>query len=148
MKVILLADVKGTGKKGQLVNASDGYANNFLLPKKLALAATNENINNLKLQKKAEEKKKAEELAAAKELGAKLAEKDIKVTVKAGENGKVFGSVTNKEIAAAIEAQAGLVVDKKKIVINDPIKMVGTRHVNIKLHPEVTVEVKVIITEG
>ncbi len=148
MKVILLADVKGTGKKGQLVNASDGYANNFLLPKKLALAATNENINNLKLQKKAEEKKKAEELAAAKELGAKLAEKDIKVTVKAGENGKVFGSVTNKEIAAAIEAQTGLVVDKKKIVINDPIKMVGTRHVNIKLHPEVTVEVKVIITEG
>ncbi len=148
MKVILLADVKGTGKKGQLVNASDGYANNFLLPKKLAVAATNENINNLKLQKKAEEKKKAEELAAAKELGAKLAEKDIKVTVKAGENGKVFGSVTNKEIAAAIEAQTGLVVDKKKIVINDPIKMVGTRHVNIKLHPEVTVEVKVIITEG
>ena len=148
MKVILLADVKGTGKKGQLVNASDGYANNFLLPKKLALAATNENINNLKLQKRAEEKKKAEELAAAKELGAKLAEKDIKVTVKAGENGKVFGSVTNKEIAAAIEAQTGLVVDKKKIVINDPIKMVGTRHVNIKLHPEVTVEVKVIITEG
>ena len=148
MKVILLADVKGTGKKGQLVNASDGYANNFLLPKKLALAATNENINNLKLQKKAEEKKKAEELAAAKELGAKLAEKDIKVTVKAGENGKVFGSVTNKEIAAAIEAQTGLVVDKKKIVINDPIKMVGTRHVNIKLHREVTVEVKVIITEG
>lgn len=148
MKVILLADVKGTGKKGQLVNASDGYANNFLLPKKLALAATNENINNLKLQKKAEEKKKAEELAAAKELGVKLAEKDIKVTVKAGENGKVFGSVTNKEIAAAIEAQTGLVVDKKKIVINDPIKMVGTRHVNIKLHPEVTVEVKVIITEG
>lgn len=148
MKVILLADVKGAGKKGQLVNASDGYANNFLFPKKLALAATNENINNLKLQKKAEEKKKAEELAAAKELGEKLAEKDIKVTVKAGENGKVFGSVTNKEIAAAIEAQTGLVVDKKKIVINDAIKMVGTRLVNIKLHPEVTVEVKVIITEG
>ena len=148
MKVILLADVKGAGKKGQLVNASDGYANNFLFPKKLALAATNENINNLKLQKKAEEKKKAEELAAAKELGEKLAEKDIKVTVKAGENGKVFGSVTNKEIAAAIEAQTGLVVDKKKIVIKEAIKMVGTSHVNIKLHPAVTVEVKVIITDG
>ncbi|MCJ7856405.1 50S ribosomal protein L9 [Lachnospiraceae bacterium NSJ-143] len=148
MKVILLEDVKGTGKKGQLVNASDGYANNFLLPKKLAVAATNENINSLKLQKKAEEKKKAEELAAAKELAQKLEKTDVKIAVKSGDNGKLFGSVTNKEIAAAIEAQTGLVIDKKKIVLNDQIKMVGTRHVNVKLHPEVTVEVKVIISEA
>ena len=148
MKVILLEDVKGTGKKGQLVNASDGYANNFLLPKKLAVAAINENINSLKLQKKAEEKKKAEELAAAKELAQKLEKTDVKIAVKSGDNGKLFGSVTNKEIAAAIEAQTGLVIDKKKIVLNDQIKMVGTRHVNVKLHPEVTVEVKVIISEA
>ena len=145
MKVILLADVKGAGKKGQLVNASDGYANNFLFPKKLALAATNENINNLKLQKKAEEKKKAEELAAAKELGEKLAEKDIKVTVKAGENGKVFGSVTNKEIADALAKQTGMDIDKKKISFDAPIKMVGRRIVKIKLHPQVTVELAVEI---
>ena len=148
MKVILLEDVKGTGKKGQIVNASDGYANNFLFPKKLAVAATNDNLNSIKLQKKAEEKRKAEELAAAKELAEKLTNKDIKISVKTGDNGKLFGSVTNKEIAAAIEEQTGLVIDKKKIVLNDQIKMVGTRHVNIKLHPEVTAEVKVIISEA
>ena len=148
MKVILLEDVKGTGKKGQIVNASDGYANNFLVPKKLAVAATNDNLNSIKLQKKAEDKRKAEELAAAKELAEKLTNKDIKISVKTGDNGKLFGSVTNKEIAAAIEQQTGLVIDKKKIVLNDQIKMVGTRHVNIKLHPEVTAEVKVIISEA
>ena len=148
MKVILLEDVKGTGKKGQIVNASDGYANNFLFPKKLAVAATNDNLNSIKLQKKAEDKRKAEELAAAKELAEKLTNKDIKISVKTGDNGKLFGSVTNKEIAAAIEQQTGLVIDKKKIVLNDQIKMVGTRHVNIKLHPEDTAEVKVIISEA
>ena len=148
MKVILLEDVKGTGKKGQIVNASDGYANNFLFPKKLAVAATNDNLNSIKLQKKTEDKRKAEELAAAKELAEKLTNKDIKISVKTGDNGKLFGSVTNKEIAAAIEQQTGLVIDKKKIVLNDQIKMVGTRHVNIKLHPEVTAEVKVIISEA
>ncbi len=148
MKVILLEDVKGTGKKGQIVNASDGYANNFLFPKKLAVAATNDNLNSIKLQKKAEDKRKAEELAAAKELAEKLTNKDIKISVKTGDNGKLFGSVTNKEIAAAIEQQTGLVIDKKKIVLNDQIKMVGTRHVNVKLHPEVTAEVKVIISEA
>ena len=148
MKLILLEYVKGTGKKGQIVNASDGDANNFLFPKKLAVAATNDNLNSIKLQKKAEDKRKAEELAAAKELAEKLTNKDIKISVKTGDNGKLFGSVTNKEIAAAIEQQTGLVIDKKKIVLNDQIKMVGTRHVNIKLHPEVTAEVKVIISEA
>ena len=148
MKVILLEDVKGTGKKGQIVNASDGYANNFLFPKKLAVAATNDNLNSIKLQKKAEDKRKAEELSADKEHAEKLTNKDIKISVKTGDNGKLFGSVTNKEIAAAIEQQTGLVIDKKKIVLNDQIKMVGTRHVNIKLHPEVTAEVKVIISEA
>lgn len=108
----------------------------------------NDNLNSIKLQKKAEDKRKAEELAAAKELAEKLTNKDIKISVKTGDNGKLFGSVTNKEIAAAIEQQTGLVIDKKKIVLNDQIKMVGTRHVNIKLHPEVTAEVKVIISEA
>ena len=112
MKVILLQDVKGAGKKGQLVNASDGYANNFLIPKKLAVEATNDNLNNLKLQKMAEEKRKAQELAAAKELAAKLENVKVNVSVKTGDNGRVFGSVTNKEISAAIEEQTGLKVGK------------------------------------
>ena len=148
MKLILLEDVKSVGKKGDIVNKNDGYALNYLIPKKLAVEATKANMNDLELKKKAEEKRKKEELEEAKKIAEQLNDKVVKVSVKAGENGKVFGSVTNKEIAAAIEAQTGLVVDKKKIVINDAIKMVGTRHVNIKLHPEVTVEVKVIITEG
>ena len=148
MKVILLEDVKGTGKKGQIVNASDGYANNFLFPKKLAVAATNDNLNSIKLQKKAEDKRKAEELAAAKELAEKLTNKDIKISVKTGDNGKLFGSVTNKEIAAAIEQQTGLVIDKKKIVLNDQIKMVGEKTVAVKLHPQVTAELKVVIAEA
>jgi len=148
MKVILLQDVKSVGKKGQIVNASDGYATNFLFPKKLAVAATNENLNNLKLQQKAEEKKKAEELANAKELCEKLEKSEVKIAVKTGDNGKLFGSVTNKEIAEALKEQYNLAIDKKKIVLNDQIKMVGTRHVNVKLHPEVTAEVKVVITEA
>ena len=148
MKVILLQDVKGAGKKGQLVNASDGYANNFLIPKKLAVEATNDNLNNLKLENMAEQKRKAQELAAAIELAAKLVNVKVNVSVKTGDNGRVFGSVTNKEISAAIEEQTGLKVDKKKIVIADPIKMVGTRHVTAKLHPEVSAEITVIISEG
>lgn len=146
MKIILLADVKGVGKKGETINANDGYARNFLLPKKLGVEATNANINTLNLQKKAEEKRKAEELAAAKELAAKLESVTVIVSVKTGENGRVFGSVTNKEIAAAIEKQFGLKIDKKKIVVADQIKMVGERHVDVKLHPSVTAELKVKIT--
>ena len=145
MKIILLADVKGVGKKGETINANDGYARNFLLPKKLGVEATNANINTLNLQKKAEEKRKADELAAAKELGAKLESMTVTVAVKTGENGRVFGSVTNKEIAAAIEMQFGLKIDKKKIVVSDSIKMVGERHVDVKLHPAVTAELKVKI---
>ncbi len=146
MKVILIEDVKGTGKKGQIVNASDGYANNFLFPKKLALAATNENMNNLKQKQKAEERRKAEELAAAKEIAEQLLKHEIKISVKTGENGKLFGSVTNKEIAAAIEEQTGIVIDKKKIS-NDQIKTVGEKQVSVKLHTEVTANIKVIISQ-
>ena len=146
MKLILLEDVKGVGKKGDVVNKNDGYALNFLIPKKLAVEATKSNINDLELKKKADERRKKEDYEEAKELGEKLKEKIVKVSVKAGENGKVFGSVTNKEISAALLQQTGIDIDKKKITFNDPIKMVGRRTVKVKLHPKVTVELTVEIS--
>lgn len=145
MKLILLEDVKGVGKKGDVVNKNDGYSLNFLIPKKLAVEATKSNINDLELKKKADERRKKEEYEEAKELGEKLKDKIVKVSVKAGENGKVFGSVTNKEISAALLQQTGIDIDKKKITFNDPIKMVGRRTVKVKLHPKVTVELTVEI---
>lgn len=147
MKVILLEDVKNVGKKGQLVNASDGYAKNFLFPKKLAVEATKSNINDLELKKKAEEKRKQQELEEAKELAKQMEAKEVIVSVKTGENGKTFGSVTNKEIAEALEKQTGLKVDKKKIVLEEPIKMVGSRTVIVKIHPQVNAEINVKIME-
>ena len=146
MKLILLEDVKGVGKKGDVVNKNDGYALNFLIPKKLAVEATKSNINDLELKKKADERRKKEEYEEAKELGEKLKDKIVKVSVKAGESGKVFGSVTNKEISAALLQQTGIDIDKKKITFNDPIKMVGRRTVKVKLHPKVTVELTVEIS--
>lgn len=146
MKLILLEDVKGVGKKGDVVNKNDGYALNFLIPKKLAVEATKSNINDLELKKKADERRKKEEYEEAKELGEKLKDKIVKVSVKAGENGKVFGSVTNKEISAALLQQTGIDIDKKKITFNDTIKMVGRRTVKVKLHPKVTVELTVEIS--
>ena len=145
MKLILLEDVKGVGKKGDVINKSDGYATNFLIPKKLAVEATKANINDLELKKRSEEKRKKEELDEARKLGDILKDKVVKVSVKAGENGRVFGSVTNKEIAAALLKQTGIDIDKKKISFDDPIKMVGRRIVKIKLHPQVSVEMAVEI---
>ncbi len=145
MKLILLEDVKGVGKKGDIVNKNDGYAINYLIPKKLAVEATKSNINDLELKKKADERRKKEEYEEAKALGDKIKDKVVKVSVKAGENGKVFGSVTNKEIAAALLSQTGIDIDKKKITFDDPIKMVGRRTVKVKLHPQVTVEMAVEI---
>lgn len=145
MKLILLEDVKGVGKKGDIVNKNDGYAINFLIPKKLAVEATNANLNDLELKKKSEAKRKKEEFEEAQRLGAELNDKVVKVKVKAGENGKVFGSVTNKEIASALLEQTGIDIDKKKISFDDPIKMVGRRIVKVKLHPQVTVELTVEI---
>ena len=145
MKLILLEDVKGVGKKGDIVNKNDGYALNFLIPKKLAVEATKSNMNDLELKKKSDAKRKQEELDAAKKIGDEIKDKVVKVSVKAGENGKVFGSVTNKEIAAALLQQTGIEVDKKKFVFDDPIKMVGKRIVKVKLHPQVTVEMAVEI---
>lgn len=148
MKVILLEDVKNVGKKGSLLNVSEGYARNFLFPKKMALEATKTNMNELEMKKRNEEKRKQEELEEAQALANRLEEKAIQIAVKTGENGKLFGAVTNKEIAIALEEQTGLAVDKKKIVLDEPIRMVGTKHVGIKLHQNVTAELKVEIIEG
>ncbi|MCI5899550.1 MAG: 50S ribosomal protein L9 [Firmicutes bacterium] len=145
MKVILIEDVKALGKKGDTVNVSDGYARNMLFPKKLALEANAKNINDLKLKKAHEEKVAKEQLAQAQSFAEQLAQAQVKVSVKVGEGGKVFGSVSSKEIAEAAKAQLGYEIDKKKILMTAPIKMVGTTSVSIKLHPKVTAELKVVV---
>ena len=148
MKVILLEDVKSVGKKGELVNTSDGYAKNFLFPKKLAVEATKSNLNEFELKQKAEAKRKKEELEQAQKMAKELEDKIVTVKVKTGENGKLFGSVTNKEVAEEIVKQTGLKIDKKKVSIGDPIKMVGERTAVIKLHPNVAGEITIKIVEG
>ncbi len=148
MKVILLEDVKSLGKKGEIVNVSDGYARNFVLPKHVGVEATEKNKNELKLQKQHEGKLAAERLAQAKELAVKLDGLTIEVSMKAGENGKVFGSVASKEIAEQASKQHGLSLDKKKIVLEEPIKSFGMHDVSIKLHPEVTGTLHVKVKEA
>lgn len=143
MKVILLEDVKNVGKKGEIVEVSDGLARNVLIKKKQAVEATGKSMNDLKLQKANQEKVAAENLAAAQELGAKLEKSSITLKVKVGEGGKLFGSISNKEIAEAVKVQLGLEVDKKKIQITTPLKNVGTMDVAIKLHTKVTAQLKV-----
>ena len=147
MKVILLQDVKSLGKKGEIVNVNDGYARNFILPKKLVAEATAKNLNDLKLQKNNEKKVAQENLDAAKELAAELAAGKVELAIKVGEGGRTFGSVSSKEIAAAVKDQMKLDVDKKKIVLKENIKTLGTHIVNVKLHPEVTAELKVVVKE-
>ena len=148
MRVILLEDVKSVGKKGELVNASDGYAKNFLFPKKLAVEATKSNLNDFELKQKAEAKRKKEELEQAQNMAKELENKTVTVKVKTGENGKLFGSVTNKEVAEEIVKQRGMEIDKKKVSIGDPIKMVGERTAVIKLHPKVSAEITIKIVEA
>lgn len=143
MKVILLDDVRKVGKKGDLVEVSDGYARNVLFRQKKAMEATKKSINEIELKNKAEVKRKAEELVAAKELGEKIKGMEVVVKVKAGEGGRVFGSVSTKEIVREAKNQLGLDVDKKKLVLKDPIKSLGTHLVPLKLHPKVTSEIKV-----
>lgn len=138
MKVILLEDVKTLGKKGEIVNVNDGYARNYILPKKLGLEANGKNLNDLKLQQKNEEKVAREKLEAAQALANELSDKSITVKIQAGVEGKVFGSISSKEIALEAKRQLNLEIDKKKIVIPDAIKSLGTYNVNIKLHKDVT----------
>ena len=147
MKVILLQDVKSLGKKGEIVNVNDGYARNFILPKKMGVEATGKNLNDLKLQKNNEKKVAQENLEAAKELAAELAAGKVELSIKVGEGGRTFGSVSSKEIAAAVKEQMNLEVDKKKIQLKEAIKSLGTHIVNMKLHPEVTAELKVVVRE-
>ena len=148
MKVILLQDVKSLGKKDQIVDVTDGYARNFVLPKKLGLEATPKNINDLKLKKAHEDKVAAENLAAAQALAAKINEEEITLSIKVGEGGRTFGSVSSKEIAEACKNQLGHEIDKKKIVMKDSIKSVGSFEVDIKLHTKVTAKLSVKVVEG
>ena len=147
MKVILLQDVKSVGKKGDILDANDGYARNFLLPKKMAVPATPDNLNNLKLQKNNQEKVAQEQLEAAQNLAKELESKEVVLAIKAGEGGRTFGSVSSKEIAQAFKEQCGVEIDKKKIVLADPIKTFGTFEVKVKLHPKVTGTLKVKVKE-
>lgn len=148
MKVVLLQDVKKVGKKGEIVDVSDGYARNFLFVKKLGKEATSTAINDVKLKSAADERKKAEELEEAKSLGEKLKASSIKVYMKAGEGGRTFGSISTKEIAATIKEQLDIEIDKKKLVLKDPIKSLGSYVVQIKLHPKVTSEITVKVEEA
>ncbi len=147
MKIILLKDVKSLGKKGDLVEVSTGYARNYILPKKLGVEATGKNINDLKLQKAHQDKMAAEQLEAARELKEELEKKELALSIKVGDNGKAFGAISSKELAQAVKDQLGLTVDKKKIVIDEPIKTLGSHEVKMKLHPKVTAALKVKVTE-
>ena len=147
MQVVLLEDVKALGKKGQIVNVNDGYARNFILPKKLGVEANSKNLNDLKLKKANEDRIAQEQYEAAKELGKEIEAGKIEVSIKTGEGGKAFGSVSSKEIAAEVKSQMDLDIDKKKIQLKEPIKTLGTHTVSIRLHPKVTADLKVVVTE-
>jgi len=146
MKVVLIQDVKSLGKKGDVVEVSEGYGRNFLVGKKMAVEATAANLNTLKLQKANADKIAAEQLAQAQDLAKKLSDTEVTLKIKAGENGKTFGSVTSKEIGQAL-SEKGIEVDKKKIVLADPIKEFGSYDVKVKLHKDVQTTVKVNVTE-
>ena len=148
MKVILLQDVKALGKKGEVVNVNDGYTRNFILPKKLGVEANGKNLNDLKLQKNNEAKVAQEHLDAAKKLAEELKAGKVVLTMKVGEGGRTFGSVSSKEIAEAVKEQMHLDIDKKKIQLKEQIKTLGTHIVSVKLHPEVTAELNVSVKEA
>ena len=148
MKVILLEDVKSLGKKGQLVDVSDGYARNFILSKKKGIEASAKNMNDLKLQKAHEDKLAAQRLEEAKLFAAEIAKAEVVLELKVGEGGKLFGAVSSKEIAQAAKEQLNMELDKKKLVLPNPIKTVGTTSVSVKLHPQVTAELKVVVKEA
>lgn len=143
MKVILKVDIKGVGKKGELINASDGYARNYLLPRDYAVEATEGNITSLKEKKDAEKFKKEAELKEARETAKKLSDLSVIFKVKTGENGRLFGSITSKDISEEIKKQHGFDIEKRKIVMDEAIKSVGTYNIEIKIYPEVSAKLKV-----
>lgn len=148
MKIILLQDEKKLGKKGDIIEASEGYARNYILPKKIGVEATSKNMNDLKLQKANEEKKAQQLLEDAKQLAEVLSSKQVVVKMKAGEGGRAFGSVSSKEIVTAFKEQHNIELDKKKIVLADSLKNFGSYEVSIKLHPQVTGKFTVKVTEA
>ena len=148
MKVILLQDVKSLGKKGEIVNVSDGYARNLILPKRLGVEATPKNLNDLKLQKANEEKVAQENLEAARAFAKDLEDKEVVVKLKVGEGGKIFGSVSTKEISEAAKEQLNLDIDKRKLQLPSPIKILGVTQVPVRLHPKVTGQLKVFVKEA
>lgn len=147
MKVILTEDVKSLGKKGEIVDVSDGYARNFILKKKKGIEANNQNMNDLKLKKANDDKIAKEQYEAALDLKKQIEAGQIKVAIKTGEGGKTFGSVSSKEIAEEVKKQMNLTVDKKKVQLKEAIKALGTFTVPVKLHTKVTAELKVVVTE-
>ena len=147
MKVILLQDVKTLGKKGDIVEVNQGYARNFVLPKKLGVEATPKNLNDLKLKNQNDAKVAAEQLAEAKALAERLEKASVTASIKVGEGGRAFGSISSKEIADLVKKQLSLTIDKKKIVVKEPIKGLGTSRVTVKLHPEVSAELTVNVVE-
>lgn len=148
MEVVLLEDVKALGKKGQIVKVNDGYARNFILPKKLGVEATSKNLNDLKLQQANAERIAAEQLAAAKQLAETIESSFVTVSIKAGENGRAFGSVSSKEISKAAQEQLKLDLDKKKLIVPEPLKTFGTHQVGVKLHKDVTAKLAVKVVEA
>ncbi len=147
MKVILLQDVKSLGKKGDVVNVSDGYARNMILPKKLGVEANAKNLNDLKLQHRHADKVAEEQLENARQLAKDLEDKSVEVKIRAGEGGRTFGSVSTKEISAAAKQQLNLDIDKKKMILSEPIKALGIYEISIKLHPKVTGKLRVKVSE-
>ena len=148
MEVVLLEDVKSLGKKGQVVKVNHGYARNFILPKQLGVEATPKNLNDLKLQKAKEAKIAAEQLAEAKALAEKIEAASVTVSIRSGEGGRTFGSVSSKEIAAAAKEQLKMEIDKKKMTLPEPIKSLGTFEVPVKLHKDVTAKLRVKVVEA
>ena len=148
MKVILLQDVKSLGKKDEIVDVNDGYARNYIIPKKLGIEASTKNLNELKHKKAGEEKNAQAQLASAKELATTLSEKKVSISMKAGEGGRLFGSVSTKEIGQAFKDQCNIEIDKKKIILPESIRSFGEYQVQIKLHPQVTATLNVIVKEA
>ncbi len=148
MQVVLLEDVKSLGKKGQVVSVNDGYARNYILPKKLGIEANSKNMNELKLQKQHQEKLEAQALAEAQKLASKIGTFKVELKVKTGEGGKIFGSVSTKEIAAAVKEQYGIDLDKKKMQLSEPIKTVGSHIIPVRIHKDVTAQLTLKVTEG